>query len=100
MLPIGDGMEYIMKISDVKIRRIFENEVLKAVASVTFDECFAVHDIKVIFANDRYFIVMPSKKTKYDTNTDIAHPINSDFRNELEGAVLEKYFAATDKTSS
>lgn len=88
-----------MKISDVKIRRVFENEVLKAVASVTFDECFAVHDIKVIFANDRYFIVMPSKKTKYNTNTDVAHPINSEFRGTLEGAVLEKYFAVVNNLS-
>ena len=81
-----------MEITDVKIRRTFETAPLKAVASVTFDGEFAVHDIKVIHARDRFFIVMPSRKNPDGTYRDIVHPINSDFRAELEGAVIKAYF--------
>ena len=52
-----------MQITDIKIRKFFDDGPMKAVVSVTFDDCLAVHDIKVIYARDRYFIVMPSRKT-------------------------------------
>lgn len=64
---------------------------MKAVVSVTFNDCLAVHDIKVIYARDRYFIVMPSRKNADGTYRDIVHPINSSFRNELENAVIDAY---------
>ena len=64
---------------------------MKAIASVTFDDCLAVHDIKVIYARDKYFIVMPSRKNPDGTYRDIVHPINSDFRAELEEAVIDAY---------
>lgn len=64
---------------------------MKAVVSVTFGDCLAVHDIKVIYARDRYFIVMPSRKNADGTYRDILHPINSSFRNELENAVIDAY---------
>ena len=80
-----------MQISDIKIRKFFEEGPMKAVVSVTFDDCLAVHDIKVIYARDRFFIVMPSRKNPDGTFRDIVHPINSDFRCELEKAVIDAY---------
>ena len=80
-----------MKITDIKIRKFFEEGPMKAVISVTFDEQFAVHDIKVIYANEKYFIVMPSRKNAEGNYRDIAHPINAAFRTELESAVLDEY---------
>lgn len=80
-----------MEITDVKIRRTFESAPLKAVASVTFDGQFAVHDIKVISTESKLFIVMPSRKNADGSYRDIAHPINSPFRGQLEEAVLRAY---------
>ena len=81
-----------MQITDVKIRKIFDDaDPMKAIASVTFDGQLAVHDIKVIYAKEKYFIVMPSRKNPDGTFRDIVHPINSSFRVELESAVIEAY---------
>ena len=81
-----------MQITDVKIRKIFDDaDPMKAIASVTFDGQLAVHDIKVIYAKEKYFIVMPSRKNPDGTFRDIVHPINSSFRVELEAAVIEAY---------
>lgn len=82
-----------MKITDIKIRKVFDDGPMKAIASVTFDAQFAVHDIKVINARDKFFIVMPSRKNPDDTYRDIVHPINAQFRNMLESAVIEAYEA-------
>ncbi len=81
-----------MMISDIKIRKFFSEGPMKAVVSVTFDGALAVHDIKVINAKDKYFIVMPSRKNPDGTYRDIVHPINAEFRAELEGAVIKAYF--------
>ena len=80
-----------MQITDIKIRKFFEEGPMKAVVSVTFDDALAVHDVKVIYARDRYFIVMPSRKNPDGTYRDIVHPINSSFRAELEAAVIDAY---------
>ena len=80
-----------MQITDIKIRKFFDEGPMKAVASVTLDDCLAVHDVKVIYAKERYFIVMPSRKNPDGTYRDIVHPINSDFRRELEEAVIDAY---------
>lgn len=80
-----------MQITDIKIRKFFDEGPMKAVVSVTFDDCLAVHDIKVIFARDRYFIVMPSRKNPDGTYRDIVHPINAEFRAKLENAVIDAY---------
>ena len=80
-----------MKITDIKIRKIFDEGPMKAIASVTFDSQLVVHDIKVIYAKDKYFIVMPSRKNPDDTYRDIVHPINSEFRAILEDAVKAAY---------
>ena len=81
----------VMQITDIKIRKFFDEGPMKAVASVTFDDALAVHDIKVIYAREKYFIVMPSKKNADGTYRDIAHPINAQFRTELENAVIDAY---------
>ena len=80
-----------MEITSVKIRKTFENEPLKAVMSVTFDECLAVHDVKIINAGGRYFVVMPSRKNSAGEFKDIVHPINSEFRKKLENELIEFY---------
>ena len=80
-----------MQITDIKIRKVFDDGPMKAIVSVTFDGQLAVHDVKVIYARDRYFIVMPSRKNPDGTYRDIVHPINSDFRSALEEAVIDAY---------
>ena len=85
-----------MQITDVKVRKLFEEGPMKAIVSVTFDAQLAVHDIKVINARDKYFIVMPSRKNPDDTYRDIVHPINSQFRAALEKAVIDAYYAALE----
>lgn len=82
-----------MKITDIKIRKIFDEGPMKAIVSVTFDGQLAVHDIKIINARDKFFIVMPSRKNPDDTYRDIVHPINASFRSMLEEAVIEAYEA-------
>ena len=83
-----------MKITDVKIRKLFDEGPMRAIASVTFDGQLAVHDIKVINARDKFFIVMPSRKNPDETFRDIVHPINAEFRHALEEAVIDAYKTA------
>lgn len=80
-----------MKITDIKVRKFFDEGPMKAVVSVTLGDCLAIHDIKVIYARERYFIVMPSRKNPDGTYRDIVHPINADFRREIEDAVIDAY---------
>ena len=85
-----------MKITDVRVRLVKnEDSKLKGVASVTFDECFVVHDIKIIDGPDGFFIAMPSRKGKDGTFIDIAHPINTETREVLVQSVLNAYSAET-----
>ena len=81
-----------MIITHVKIRKTFDEGPMKAVASVTFDNELALHDVKVIYARDKYFVVMPSRKNPDGTYRDIVHPINSEARERLEKAVIDAYF--------
>ena len=89
---------FTIKITDIKIRKIFDadDSPMKAVASVTFDAQLALHDIKVIYAKEKYFIVMPSKKNPDGTYRDIVHPITAAFRQELNDAVLAAYMEMRD----
>ena len=80
-----------MQITDIKIRKFFDEGPMKAVVSVTLDDSIAIHDIKVIYARERFFIVMPSRKNPDGTFRDIVHPINAHFRTELENAVIDAY---------
>ena len=82
-----------MQITDIKIRKVFDEGPMKAIVSVTFDGQLAVHDVKVINARDKFFIVMPSRKNPDDTYRDIVHPINAEFRSMLEEAVISAYNA-------
>lgn len=79
-----------MKITDIRIR-IVNKDKLKASASVTFDQCFVVHDIKLIEGNNGLFMSMPSRKTANGEFKDVAHAINSETRQWLEQAVLNAY---------
>ena len=89
-----------MKVTDVKIRKLFDDETpMKAVVSVTFDGQFAVHDIKVIYAREKYFIVMPSKKNNDGTYRDISHPITAELRKEIEDSVLEAFTKALEEAA-
>lgn len=89
-----------MVITDVKVRKIFDESPMKAIVSVTFDDQLAVHDIKVINTKDKLFIVMPSRKNPDNTYRDIVHPINAEFRASLEKAVLEAYEAKLSEESN
>ncbi len=81
-----------MQISDVRVRIVKKDDSkLKAVASVTFDDCFVVHDIKVIEGNEGYFIAMPSRKTNDGEYKDIAHPIKPETREELIKIILSAF---------
>ncbi len=80
-----------MQITDIKVRKLFDDGPMKAIVSVTFDGQLAVHDIKVINARDKFFIVMPSRKNPDETYRDIVHPINAQFRSMLESAVIAAY---------
>ena len=79
-----------MKITEVKITIVPNEERLKAYASIIFDNCFIINDLKVIRTNDKLFIAMPSKKHK-DTFRDIAHPLDQKTRLMIQKAVFEKY---------
>ncbi len=86
-----------MVITDIKVRKLFHDESpMKAVVSVTFDNQLAVHDIKVISAREKLFIVMPSRRNPDGTYRDIVHPINAEFRRYLEDSVLDAYKAALE----
>lgn len=88
-----------MQITDVKIRKTFSEGPMLAVASITLDEIFVVHDVKVIQASDRLFIVMPSRKNADGTYRDIAHPITAEFRKHMEEKVLAAYEEAKEITA-
>lgn len=80
-----------MQITDVRIRKVNSEGKMKAVVSVTFDNEFVVHDIKVIEGQEGLFIAMPSRKTPDGEFKDIAHPINSTTRERLQTAILEEF---------
>ncbi len=86
-----------MEITSITIRKMGIEGKMKAIVSVTFDDSFVVHDIKVIEGNHGYFIAMPSRKTQDGEFKDIVHPINSAFREKLSTAVLDRYFEAMEE---
>ena len=86
-----------MEITDIRIKKVASEGKMKAVASVTFDNAFAVHDVKVIEGPEKLFVAMPSRRTPDGEYRDIAHPINSDMRNMLESKVLAAYHAIEDE---
>ena len=85
-----------MKITDVRVRKVYAEGKMRGIVSVTFDDVFVVHDIKVIEGQNGYFIAMPSRKTPDGEFKDICHPITSEMRNVMQTAVLEAYEEAYD----
>jgi len=86
----------MIKITEVKIALKPNQEPLKAFASVTFEKCFVIHDLRIIKVNGKMFVAMPSKKVKHPNQTesyykDIAHPINKSMRELIENSVLQEY---------
>lgn len=80
-----------MNITDIRIRRIESVGKMKAIASVTFDDMFVIHDMKIIEGQTGLFIAMPSRKTPTGEYKDIAHPINTETREVLQKAILQKF---------
>ena len=80
-----------MKVTDVRLRKIDTDGRMKALVSITLDEAFVIHDLRVIEGNSGLFVAMPSKRTPDGEFRDIAHPINSDMRQEIQDAVMKVY---------
>ncbi|MDK8321651.1 MAG: septation regulator SpoVG, partial [Staphylococcus epidermidis] len=79
------------KVTDVRLRKIQTDGRMKALVSITLDEAFVIHDLRVIEGNSGLFVAMPSKRTPDGEFRDIAHPINSDMRQEIQDAVMKVY---------
>ena len=88
-----------MTITDVRVRKIASEGKMKAIVSVTFDNEFVVHDIKIIEGQKGLFIAMPSRKTPDGEFKDIAHPINTETRERIQSAILEAYEKAVSEES-
>lgn len=89
-----------MTVTDVRVRKVTSDGKMRAVVSITIDEEFVIHDIKVIEGDRGLFIAMPSKKTADGEYRDIAHPINSDTRAKLQDIILEAYKNEPDETEA
>ena len=86
-----------MKITDVRVRKVETDSKMKAVASITIDDVFVVHDIRIIEGDKGLFIAMPSKKGADGEYRDTAHPINSETRMMLQNVILGAYEKATEE---
>jgi stage V sporulation protein G len=86
-----------MDITDIRIRKVNADGKLKAYVTVTFDESFVVHNVKVIEGENGIFIAMPSRRTKNGEYKDVAHPINTEFRGVLQDRILEEYNKIDDE---
>jgi len=80
-----------VEVSEIRIRMVDNESKMKAVVSVTFDDVFVVHDIKVIEGNKGVFVAMPSRKSPDGVYRDIVHPINTEFRDGLVKKIIERY---------
>lgn len=86
-----------MEVTDVRLRRVQTEGRMRAIASITLDDEFVIHDIRVIDGNTGLFVAMPSKRTPDGEFRDIAHPINSNTRNKLQEIVLEAFYATANE---
>jgi stage V sporulation protein G len=80
-----------MEITDIRVRKVAGEGKLKAYVTVTFDDCFVVHNVKIIEGKNGIFIAMPSRKTRAGEYKDVAHPIRPEFRSELQQKILDHY---------
>ncbi|MEK5230251.1 septation regulator SpoVG [Lysinibacillus sp. FSL K6-0232] len=85
-----------MEVTDVRLRRVQTDGRMRAIASITLDNEFVVHDIRVIDGNTGLFVAMPSKRTPDGEFRDIAHPINSDTRNKIQEIILKEYHNSSE----
>lgn len=85
-----------MNITDIRIRKVKTDGKMKAVVSITIEDAFVVHDIKVIEGEGGLFIAMPSRRASDGEYRDIAHPINSETRNQIQDMILERYLQECD----
>lgn len=86
-----------MNITDVRIKKFNGENRLKAIAAITIDDCFVVHELRVIDGKDGLFVAMPSRKMPNGEFKDVAHPINQETRNHIEGVVIEAYHNLEDE---
>jgi stage V sporulation protein G len=93
-----EGGELSMEITDVRLRRVNTEGRMRAIASITIDNEFVVHDIRVIDGNNGMFVAMPSKRTPDGEFRDIAHPISSTTREKIQQAVLAEYDAVGERS--
>ena len=82
-----------MEVTELRIRKVAAEGKLKAYVTVTFDNCFVIHNVKIIEGQSGLFIAMPSRKTSNGEYKDIAHPISADFRNALQSKIIGEYNA-------
>lgn len=80
-----------MEITDIRIRKVTSEGKLKAYVTVTFDDCFVVHNVKIIEGKSGVFIAMPSRKTRAGDYKDVAHPIHPEFRSALQQKIIDVY---------
>ncbi len=85
-----------MQITDVRVRKLSEEGKMRGIVSVTFDDAFVVHDIKIIEGHNGFFIAMPSRKLAEGEFRDIAHPINATMRLDLQAQIIKAYEAARE----
>ncbi|MEK5040568.1 septation regulator SpoVG [Sporosarcina sp. FSL K6-3457] len=86
-----------MEVTDVRLRKVETDGRMKAIASITIDDEFVVHDIRVIDGNEGLFVAMPSKRTPDGEFRDVAHPINSNARTKIQDAVLAAYHISVEE---
>ncbi len=87
-----------MDITDVRVRKVVTNSRMKAIATITFDDCFVVRDIKVIDGQNGLFVAMPSRKSADGQFRDVAHPIRQDFRDVIESKIIDVFKNLPDET--
>ena len=88
-----------MKITDVRLKKVDGHNRLKAIASVTIDDCFVIHELRIIDGDNGLFIAMPSRKLPEGEFKDIAHPINAETREKIQKAIFEAYEAPETETA-
>jgi stage V sporulation protein G len=88
-----------MEVTDVRLRRVQTDGRMRAIASITLDSEFVVHDIRVIDGNTGLFVAMPSKRTPDGEFRDIAHPINTGTRTKIQDSVLKAYYESSEEDS-
>lgn len=89
-----------VEVTDVRLRRVSAEGKMRAIASITFDDEFVVHDVRIIDGNNGLFVAMPSKRTSDGEFKDIAHPINSGTREKIQTAVLSAYEAHEESSQA